>query len=135
MTTKGFIGSTVLAFLLSNILTTLWYMATSDMNSVAYQRPEPNYLALMVNHLIYAGLMVYLFPFFYSLNPNRSRAFLYGVLVAALMYLPQAIVIRAIWEVAFDLGFVLNSLAHLLIGGLMGLAISFTSGSLEIKAS
>ena len=116
------------AFVLSNALTTAWYMAMSDQNAVEFRREEFNYAALMVNHLLFAGLFVYFFPFYYKPAPKIGRAMLYGVLMAALMYLPQALVIRAIWEVEIDLMFAANSSAHLAIGGVMGLAVGLIWG-------
>lgn len=125
MTSKQRILATIVAFLISSVLTTLYYMLTDEANKIPYRRPEMNYAALQLNHLIYAGLLVLLFPHYYRIDPRALRGFLFGMLIAALMFLPQAIVIRAIWTIEFNTIFALNTLAHLLIGGLMGLATSF----------
>lgn len=124
MNTKKNILAVLVAFVLSNVLTTIWYMLTDEANYVPYRREEINYGALVFNHLIYAGLIVYLFPFYYRANPMRSRAFSFGVIMGAIMFVPQALVVRAIWDVDINTIFFLNTLAHLLIGGLMGLSIS-----------
>ncbi len=125
MNTKKMVLAVIVAFVLSNLLTTVWYMLTDEANTVPYRRDEINYPALMLNHLLYVGLIVYLFPFYYKTSPQTGRGFVFGCLAATLMFLPQAIVVRAIWKVDFNLIFVLNTLAHLLIGGIIGLAIAF----------
>ena len=124
MSTKKTLLSVVVAFLLSNILTTIWYAATDEANYVPYRREEINYLALVLNHLVYAGIMVFFFPYFYAKATRKIRGFAFGVMMATLMFLPQAMVIRAIWAVDFDAIFILNTLAHLIIGGIMGLSLS-----------
>lgn len=124
MNLKKSIFAVVAAFLLSNILTTLWYMLSDDANFVSFRREEVNYLGLIVNHLIYAFVFVYLFSSFYEKVPKIARAFLYGVLMAAVMFIPSGIVVRSIWTVDFDSIFVFNSLAHLFIGGIMGMVVS-----------
>lgn len=124
MSIKKFILSILVAFILSNVLTTFWYIATDEANYVPYRKEQVNYIALMLNHLIYAGIVVYLFPFYYARAPKNGRAFLFGCVMGCLMFLPQAMVIRAIWKVDFNAIFALNSLAHVLIGGIMGFAIA-----------
>ena len=128
MSVKKSILSILIAFLISNILTTLWYMVMDEANYVPYRRDEINYLGLVLNHFIYAVLMVLLFPSFYSKATKKPRAFLFGVIGSALMFIPQAVVVRSIWKVDFNAIFILNTIAHLIIGGLMGLSISFIYG-------
>jgi len=115
----------IAAFLVSNILTTVWYMVSDDANFVSFRRPEVNYLGLIINHLIYAVVFVYLFSSFYEKAPKLSRAFLYGILMAAVMFIPSGIVVRSIWTVDFNSIFVFNSIAHLVIGGVMGIVVAF----------
>ena len=93
-------------------------------NEVPFRRETMNYGLLMLNHLIYAGLMVYLFPYYWAKHASAAGAFQYGIVIAALMYIPQALVIRSIWTVDVNMIFLLNTLAHLVIGGVMGVAIS-----------
>lgn len=115
----------IAAFLVSNILTTLWYLMSDAANFVDFRREAVNYLGLVSNHLIYAGVFVYLFSAFYEKSPSISRAFLYGVLMATVMFVPSGIVVRSIWTVDFNAIFLFNSLAHIVIGGLMGIVVSF----------
>ncbi len=115
----------IVAFLLSNILTTIWYMTTDEANFVSFRREEMNFLGLVINHLIYALLFVLLFSSFFEKSPKISRGFIYGLLMGAVMFIPSGIVVRSIWTVDFNSIFLLNSLAHMVIGGLMGLAVSF----------
>jgi len=125
MPTKRLILATIAAFLLSNILTTLWYMLMDAPNEVPFRRETMNYGLLTLNHLIYAGLMVYLFPYYWAKNASVAGAFQYGIVIAALMYIPQALVIRSIWTIDVNMIFLLNTLAHLVIGGVMGVAIFY----------
>lgn len=94
-------------------------------NEVPFRREAMNYGLLMLNHLIYAGLMVYLFPYYQAKHASTAGAFRYGIIIAALMYIPQALVIRSIWTVDVNMIFLLNTLAHLMIGGVMGVAIFY----------
>lgn len=114
----------IAAFLVSNILTTIWYMASDDANMVSFRKEEVNYLGLVINHLIYAFVFVYLFSSFYEKTPKLSRAFLYGVLMGTVMFVPSGIVVRSIWTVDFNSIFIFNSFAHLAIGGIMGIVVS-----------
>ncbi|MBX2874628.1 MAG: hypothetical protein KTR30_21075 [Saprospiraceae bacterium] len=125
MSTKTFLVATIVAFLVSNVLTTFWYMMMDAPNVVPFRRETMNYGLLMLNHMIYAALMVYLFPYYRAKHSGLGRAFQFGVLIAALMYIPQALVIRSIWTVDVNAIFVLNTLAHLVIGGVMGIAINY----------
>ncbi|MEM7372143.1 MAG: hypothetical protein AAF587_26230 [Bacteroidota bacterium] len=116
--------SILIAFILSNVLTTVWYMLTDEANFVPYRREATNYAALMLNHLIYVALLVYFFTDYYAKQPRLSRGFLYGAMMAAMMYIPQAIVIRSIWEVDFNAIFLWNTVAHVVIGGIIGIAVA-----------
>ena len=125
MTTKRFVLATVIAFLISNILTSLWYMLMDGPNEVPFRRETMNYGLLMANHLIYAGLMVYFYPYYFAQRSTMGAAFIFGVLIAALMFIPQALVVRSIWTVDVNPIFFLNTLAHLVIGGVMAVAIYY----------
>ncbi|MFX3625818.1 MAG: hypothetical protein ACN6I4_00525 [bacterium] len=127
MKTKYFILSVIAAFFVSNILTTVWYMLMDEANYVPFRREEMNYAALTLNHIIYAGLMVYFYPFYYLKKPSMGNAFVYGILIAALMFIPQALVVRSIWTVDIDANFFMNTIAHLVIGGVMGVFIKLIS--------
>jgi hypothetical protein len=127
MKTKHFILSVLATFLVSNILTTVWYILMDEANYVPFRREEMNYAALTLNHIIYAGLMVYFYPFYYLKKPSMGNAFVYGILIAALMFIPQALVVRSIWTVDIDTNFFMNTIAHLVIGGVMGVVIKLIS--------
>ena len=125
MSFKKSILATVVLFIVSNVLTTVWYMISDDANMVSFRRAEMNYGGLMVNHLLFAIGFVYLFPYYYQNFKSFGRAFLYGVIMAAIMFIPTGIVVRSIWEVDFNTIFIFNSMAHLVIGGVMGLVAAF----------
>ena len=134
MSTKKSILAVVAAFLLSNVLTTVYYMITDDANMVPYRRESINYAALMANHLVYALLFVHLFVPYYERQPQRMRGFVYGVLMAAVMFVPQALVVRGIWKVDINAIFFANTVAHLLIGGIMGLVSAIIYGKPRASA-
>lgn len=125
MSTKTFLLAIIAAFLVSNVLTTFWYMIMDAPNVVPFRREAMNYGLLTLNHVIYAALMVYFFPYYRAKHEGVGRAFQFGVLMAAMMYIPQALVIRSIWTVDVNAIFVFNTLAHLVIGGVMGIAIYY----------
>lgn len=127
MKTKHFILSALAAFVVSNILTTIWYMLMDESNYVPFRREEMNYAALILNHLIYAVLMVYFYPFYHTKKPSGIAAFVFGILIAALMFIPQALVVRSIWTVNINANFFMNTIAHLVIGGVMGVVIRLIS--------
>lgn len=133
MTTKRFVLATVSAFLISNILTSLWYMLMDGPNEVPFRRETMNYGLLMANHVIYAGLMVYFYSYHFAQRSTVSAAFIFGVLIAALMFIPQALVVRSIWTVDINPVFFLNTLAHLVIGGVMAVAIFYLLLEREVK--
>jgi hypothetical protein len=124
---KSKIYAIIAAVLLSNLLTTVYYIITSSPNHMgAFQRPEYNYLGLMVNHIIYVSIAVSTFTRWYRAGDGGivKQGIIYGVLMAAIMYLPQAFVVRSIWYVEFNLIFVFNIVAHLCIGAIIGFVIA-----------
>lgn len=125
MNFKKTILAIIAAFLASNVLTTAWYMFSDEANFVSFRKEEVNYLGLILNHLVYASIFVYLFSSFYEKAPKLSRGFLYGALMGAVMFIPSGIVVRSIWTVDFNTIFLLNSVAHVVIGGMMGLLVAF----------
>lgn len=125
MNFKKSILSVLLLFIISNVLTTLWYMLFDDANMVSFRREEINYLGLMLNHFIYAIGFVYLFPFYFKQHKTYLRAFIFGAILSAIMFIPTGIVVRSIWNVDFNSIFIMNSIAHIAIGGIMGLLIAF----------
>ena len=124
MNIKKITFAVIATFLVSNLLTTIWYMATDDANYVPYRREEINFLGLMFNHLLYALLFVIMFTPYYERKPSISSAFVYGLLMSAVMFIPTGIVVRSIWKVDFNTIFFFNSMVHLIIGGIMGLLVS-----------
>lgn len=124
MKVKKSILAVLVAFLASNILTTLWYMLSDEANFVSFRRAEVNYLGLVANHIIYAIVFVLLFSSFYERAPKLGRAFFYGALMGCVMFIPSGIVVRSIWTVDFNSIFVFNSIAHVVIGGIIGVLVA-----------
>ncbi len=123
MSIKKSIFSVLILFIVSNVLTTLWYMLTNDANYVAFRREEVNYIGLIINHLVFVVGFVYLFPFYIKTHNTLLRAFLYGIILAAIMFVPTGIVVRSIWNVDFNTIFFWNAIAHFIIGGILGVII------------
>ncbi len=121
MNLKKSILLTILLFVLSNILTTIWYASTDAANYVSFRREEINYGGLMLNHLIFAVGFMYLFPFYARVHNSKSSAFLFGVILSSIMFIPTGLVVRSIWTVEFNTIFLMNTIAHLIIGGVLGL--------------
>jgi putative effector of murein hydrolase LrgA (UPF0299 family) len=124
MNFKKSIFAVILLFLVSNILTTGWYMFTDDENFVAFRRDEVNYVGLIINHLIFVICFVYLFPYLVRGKNNKLHAFWFGVVLAVIMFIPTGLVVRSIWKVDFNSIFLMNTLAHLIIGGVLGIISS-----------
>ena len=123
MNIKKTIIAVLLLFVVSNVLTTVWYMLTDNANFVSFRRDEINYAGLVFNHLVFVIGFAYLFPFFIKNQNNILRAFWFGMVLAAIMFIPSGMVVRSIWQVDFDFIFLMNTLAHLCIGGILGLTI------------
>jgi hypothetical protein len=124
---KSKVYAIIAGVLLSNVLTTVYYIITSRPNHMGpFQRPEYNYLGLMASHIIYVCILVLTFTKWYRTSDNAiiKQGVIYGILMAAMMYLPQAFVVRSIWFVEFNLIFVFNILAHLTIGAIIGLVVA-----------
>ncbi len=121
---KKVVLAVLLLFLVSNLLTTIWYMISDNANMVSFRREGMNYMGLMLNHFIFALGFVYLFPYYFRQHKSFVRAFVFGVILSSIMFIPTGIVVRSIWLVDFNSIFILNSMAHLIIGGIMGLILA-----------
>ena len=60
----------------------------------------------------------------YEKSTKLIRGLYYGLLMSALMFIPSGIIVRSIWTVEFNSIFLGNCLAHLVIGGIMGMAVA-----------
>ncbi len=123
MNIKKSIFSVFALFVVSNVLTTVWYILTDEANYVSFRRSEINYGGLTLNHLIFVIGFVYLFPYFIKDQNTRWKSFVFGVVLASIMFLPTGIVVRSIWQVDFNIIFVLNAIAHAIIGGVLGIIL------------
>ena len=129
MNGKKAILALVAGFVLSNVLTTIYYIITDEPNFVPIRREETVYIGLFLTHLIFVGIMVIMFPRW--VRPDGSlimQGGIFGVLMSAMMFVPQAILVRSIWTVDFNLIFVVNSIAHLVIGAIVGALIAWIYG-------
>ncbi len=124
MNYKKSILAIIILFIVSNVLTTIWYMVTDDANFVPFRRTEINYGGLMLNHLIFAAGFVYLFANQIQNNNTKLAAFKYGVVLSTIMFIPTGLVIRSIWKVDFNTIFLMNAMAHMIIGGVLGIVQS-----------
>lgn len=124
MNYKKSILAVILLFITSNLLTTAWYMLTDDANFVSFRRAEINYGGLMLNHFIFVMGFVYLFPNYIKSKKSKLNAFWFGSILAAIMFIPTGLVVRSIWKVDFNQIFLMNTAAHLVIGGVLGIVLS-----------
>lgn len=124
MNYKKSILGVILLFITSNLLTTTWYMLTDDANFVSFRKTEINYGGLMLNHFIFVMGFVYLFPNYIRSKNSKLNAFLFGSILAAIMFIPTGLVVRSIWKVDFNQIFLMNTVAHLAIGGVLGIVLS-----------
>ncbi|WP_372371194.1 hypothetical protein [Candidatus Uabimicrobium sp. HlEnr_7] len=125
---KKFLAAFITCFLISNVLTIVWYTATADANSVPFKREQPDYLLLQLNHIVFAFILAYIYPIGYKGGSLLKEGFCFGVLMGILMFLPTGLVVRGIWEVPANLMFVFNTIFHALAGGVCGVGIAFTYG-------
>lgn len=58
-------------------------------------------------------------------DTTLKQGSIFGLPMAAMMFIPQAILMRSIWTVDFNGIFVLNTIAHLGIGVVVGLIIAY----------
>ena len=129
MNGKKAILALVAGFVLSNVLTTIYYIITDEPNFVPIRREETVFIGLFLTHLIFVGIMVIMFPRWARPDGSLIRqGGIFGVLMSAMMFVPQAILVRSIWTVDFNLIFVVNSIAHLVIGAIVGAVIAWVYG-------
>ena len=121
MNIKKSILSVIILFVLSNILTTVWYMLMDEANYVPFRRDEINYGGLMLNHILFVSGFVYLFPSYIKSKNTVLRAVQFGAVVASIMFIPTGLVVRSIWKVGFNGIFVFNAIAHAVIGVVLGI--------------
>ncbi|KAA3642929.1 MAG: hypothetical protein DWQ07_20620 [Chloroflexi bacterium] len=125
MSTGRAITALVVGFLLSNILTTIYYIVTASMNTVPFQREQQVFIGLFLTHFIFVGIMVYMYPrWSRSVDSAVAQGALFGALMAAMMFIPQAVLVRSIWTVDFNAIFAANIVAHTVIGAIVGIAIA-----------
>ena len=125
MNTGKALTALVVGFLLSNILTTIYYIVTASMNTVPFQREQQVFVGLFLTHLIFVGIMVYMYPRWSRAGDSAvAQGALFGALMAAMMFIPQAVLVRSIWTVDFNTIFVANVVAHTVIGAMVGVAIA-----------
>ena len=96
------------------------------MNTVPFQREQQVFVGLILTHLIFVGIMVYMYPRWSRAGDSAvSQGALFGALMAGMMFIPQAVLVRSIWTVNFDAIFAANIVAHTVIGAIVGIAIAF----------
>ena len=119
--------SALATFFISNIGNTVYYALTADWNRLSFTRDEPLIALFVVHHVLYASLVAGLYPRF-----RRSGSWLeaaaFGWYTGTLAFLPNALVVRAAWEVPIDGAFVSNTLFALAIGAIAGVVVAAIQG-------
>ena len=125
MSTKKFFISLIAGFVTSMILTSIYYYIMDEPNMVDMRRSEMIYPGLMATHLLFVGLMILIYQRWRRVEESAVRqGSIFGVLMAAMMFIPQAVLVRSIWTVDFNGIFIVNIIAHLLIGAVIGIVIA-----------
>ena len=125
-----FLISTVVTFFASTILNSVYYALTASFNHLeGITRAKPLFPLLLINHVIFALIVCFLYPRTRFALSLPLRGVVFGVLSAALMFLPVAFVIRGTWYVPADWTFLVNSLFHLASGAVMGWLIALIYGN------
>ena len=136
MTGKKTALALIAGFIASNVLTTIYYLITDEPNFVPIRRDQTIYAGMMLTHLIFVGIMVVMFPrWVHTTGSLLSQGALFGALMAGMMFIPQAILVRSIWTVDFNVIFIINSIAHVVIGAVIGMIIAQIMGQPEAKLS
>ena len=136
MNSKKAVLALIAGFIASNVLTTIYYLITDEPNFVPIRRDQTVYAGMMLTHLIFVGIMVAMFPRWVRATESLlSQGALFGALMAGMMFVPQAILVRSIWTVDFNAIFILNSIAHVAIGAIIGIVIARIMGPSQSELS
>lgn len=134
MNIKKYIFAVIAAVIISIILNTVYYAVTAAGHTWAMTKAEPNLLLMMLNHVVFALLLAYIYPFGYQGGSPVSEGARFGVLMGLVMFVPTGLVVRAAWEVPITPYFLLDIVVAAVVTSLMGIAIGLIYGR-EIRAS
>ncbi|MEM7029054.1 MAG: hypothetical protein AAF629_05635 [Chloroflexota bacterium] len=128
MTIKKFTIAVVVAFIISNILNTIYYAVTAAGHVWEMTKAEPNYPLLMLNHLVFVLLLAYVYPIGYKGGSPIAEGARFGALMGLIMFVPTGLVVRAAWEVPITPYFLADIVFHTLATAIMGISIAFVYG-------
>lgn len=108
----------------SFFLDTAYYSLTWQMYVVDFARPEPLKELIFLQHLVYAGLMAYIFPMGYKGRHWVLEGARFGALMGLVMFVPIGLSIRAVWYVPLDFPFILAAVNAVVTGAATGVVIA-----------
>lgn len=79
MNIKKYIFAVIAAVIISIILNTVYYAVTAAGHTWAMTKAEPNLLLMMLNHVVFALLLAYIYPFGYQGGSPVSEGARFGV--------------------------------------------------------
>ena len=121
---KYFFISGLSALLISIIGNFAYFTATHEFHVFAMTKAQPLMGLIMLNHLVYAGMMTYLYPHFVRKFENHlKRGMWFGTCLGIIMFVPSGLITRGAWEVPITFFFPIDIVFIALLSGVMGITI------------
>ncbi len=124
MKPKYFILAFLSATFVSILLNSIYYGVTAEQHLWEMTKETPDWGLMILNHLVYAGLLTYIFPFGYTGKSVWGEGARFGALMGMVMFVPTGLVVRAAWEVPMTPLFALDIAMAAIISAIMGCAIA-----------
>lgn len=128
MNVRKFGLATLAAVVISVLLNTVYYAITAAGHEWAMTKTEPLWGLMMLNHIVFAGLLAYVYPIGYQGGAPLLEGVRFGALMGLIMFVPTGLVVRAAWEVPITPYFILDILMAAIISAVMGIAIASIYG-------
>ena len=132
---KKFVMALAAAFLISVVFNTIYYAVTAEGHTFVLTKAEPNFALIMLNHVVFALLLVYLFPIFYRDGSSIVEGAKFGALMGLVMFVPTGLVVRGAWDVPITPYFYLDIVMAAVITAIMGIAIGMIYGQKKMTAA
>ena len=129
MKASKFILAVVVTVVISNILNIGYYGLTAAGHQWAMTKAQPDFSLLMLNHIIFALLLAYIYPIGYKGGSPVAEGARFGALMGLVMFVPTGLVVRGAWEVPITWYFPVDIVFHTLATAIMGIAIAYIYGS------
>ncbi len=121
---KYFILSILGAALVSIVGNMIYFTVTHEYHAFEMTKAQPLMSLIMLNHLVYAGMMVYLYPHFaMNVQNHQKKGWWFGVCMGIIVFVPSGLITRGAWEVPITFFFPIDIVFVALLSGLMGVVI------------